>query len=59
MHKFASIPETTDSRIINKERRFDKRGILDMFEKQYKENEGSLILARGLVEHIFAVKQQL
>lgn len=41
MQTFLTVPDTVDSRFISKERRFDKRGMLEMYERKYEGNQGS------------------
>ena len=36
-----------------RERRYDKKRLLEKFENQFAGNAGSLLLARGLIEHMF------
>ena len=41
----------------NSTKRYEKRNLINKFEKKYKENPGSLLLAKGVVEHLYTVNK--
>ena len=43
------------SRYINNTRIYERRRLIENYEKEYTNNPGSLLLARGIIEHIHAL----
>lgn len=58
MRTLRDVKESANSRYNRNGRSYEKKGLLDMFEQRYEGNEGTLLLARGVVEHMFAVSNQ-
>lgn len=58
MRTLLEVKESANSRYNRTGRSYEKKGLLEMYERQYEDNPGTLLLARGVVEHIFTVSHK-
>ena len=51
--KFAKVEGASMNLFGKNSRSFEKKRLIEYFESHYGENRGSLLLAKGVIEHIF------
>ena len=54
---FAKVDSGPFNSLVKSSKTFEKRKLMDHIEEKYRENAGSLVLAKGVIEHIFQARR--